>query len=146
MNIVKINEDDISRIVPIFNAYRVHAGKKSNKEQANTFLYNNLKNKNATIFIAEEENDVIGFIQLYTMLSSMKMSQLLIINDLFVTEQARGKHVGEKLMNQAFQYGKENGYEIMYLETEKTNVAGNKLYQKLGMALDENHNYYSKPL
>lgn len=146
MNIIKINEDDISRIVPIFDAYRVHSGQKSDEEKAKYFLYNNLKNKNATIFIAEEENDVIGFVQLYTMLSSMKMSQLLIINDLFVTEEARGKHAGEKLMNQAFQYGKENGYEIMYLETEKTNIVGNKLYQKLGMVIDEDHNYYRKLL
>lgn len=146
MNIVKINEDDISRIVPIFDAYRVHSGQNSEEEKSKQFLYNNLKSKNATIFIAEEENDVIGFVQLYTMLSSMKMSQLLIINDLFVNEQARGKHVGEKLMNQAFQYGKENGYEIMYLETEKTNIVGNKLYQKLGMILDKGHNYYSKLL
>lgn len=146
MNISILNVDDVNKILPIFDEYRVYFGQQSNVDAAYDFLYNNLSNNDAVIFIAEDDEGVIGFLQLYTMLSSMKMSEMLIINDLYLTDVARGKHIGEQLMHQAFKFGKESGYETIYLETEKSNIGGNRLYTKLGMQVDDEHNYYSKQL
>ncbi|PNZ39544.1 GNAT family N-acetyltransferase [Mammaliicoccus vitulinus] len=146
MNISRLQVNEVNKIIPIFNEYRVYFGEQSDIDAAERFLYENLSSDNAVIFIAEDNDDVIGFIQLYTMLSSMKMSELLIINDLYLTAKARGQRIGEKLMHQVFKYGKENGYETIYLETEKSNIGGNRLYTKLGMQIDDEHNYYSKPL
>src|SRR5690606_14549942 len=103
--------------------YRVHFGQQSDIKATYEFIYRNVSREDAVIFIAEANEQVIGFVQLYKMLSSMKMSNLLIINDLFLTADARGQRIGEQLMNQAFTYGKENGYETIYLETEKSNIA-----------------------
>ncbi|MEB7780383.1 MULTISPECIES: GNAT family N-acetyltransferase [Mammaliicoccus] len=146
MNISILNVEDVNKIVPIFDEYRVYFDQQSNVDAAYDFLYNNLSNNDAVIFIAEDEEAVIGFLQLYSMLSSMKMSEMLIINDLYLTDAARGKHIGEQLMHQAFKYGKDSGYETISLETEKSNIGGNRLYTKLGMQVDDEHNYYSKEL
>lgn len=146
MNIVKLNAKDVERIVPLFDEYRVYFGQQSDIQSAQKFLYDKLLNNESTIFVAEDNGKVIGFLQLYTMLSSMNMSELLIINDLYLTTEARGKRIGEQLMHQAFDYGKENGYDSIYLETEKSNTGGNKLYKKLGMQIDHEHYYYSKQL
>ncbi|GGI41097.1 GNAT family N-acetyltransferase [Mammaliicoccus stepanovicii] len=146
MNIVKLNTENVDRIVPIFDEYRVYFNKTSNTTDAQKFLENNLKNGLSTIFIAEDNDKVIGFVQLYTVLSSLEMSDKLILNDLFLTSEARGQRIGEKLMNKAFEYARSQGYKNISLETHKTNIGGNKLYKKMGMTLDETHNYYSLKL
>ncbi|MEB8143328.1 GNAT family N-acetyltransferase [Mammaliicoccus sciuri] len=146
MNIRRLQLNEIEQVVSVFDDYRVHFGHQSDIKTTYEFIYRNVSREDTVIFIAEANEQVIGFVQLYKMLSSMKMSNLLIINDLFLTADARGQRIGEQLMNQAFTYGKENGYETIYLETEKSNITGNRLYQKLGMQIDDEHNYYHKHL
>lgn len=146
MNIRRLQHNEIEKVVAVFDDYRVHFGQQSDIKATYEFIYRNVSLEDAVIFIVEANEQVIGFVQLYKILSSMKMSNLLIINDLFLTADARGQRIGEQLMNQAFTYGKENGYETIYLETEKSNIAGNRLYQKLGMQIDDEHNYYHKHL
>lgn len=146
MEVIQIKLKDIEKIVGIFDEYRVHFGKQSDLDGAKLFLTENIKENRSAIYAGIEDGKVIGFIQLYQFLSSLNMSYQLLINDLYLSRDARGKGLGVILMNSAFSHGESLGFDKIYLETEKSNIGGNKLYKKLDMKLDESHNYYSKHL
>ena len=59
----------------------------SDLEGAKVFLRNRIERKESVIFVAVEDDEYIGFTQLYPSFSSISMKELWILNDLFV--QAR---------------------------------------------------------
>ncbi|WP_296313937.1 hypothetical protein [Winogradskyella sp. UBA3174] len=82
MTIVKANIDHLEHIVPLFNAYRSFYRQKTDKEGAEKFLIERFQKKDAILFIAYIENDAVGFIQLYPLLSSVSMKSMYLLNAL----------------------------------------------------------------
>jgi len=136
MTIVKATKKQISKLVPLFDAYRVFYKQISNPEAARNFLSERFKKKDSTIFLAvDDEGNGLGFTQLYPSFSSVAIQRTYILNDLFVTAEARGKGVGEALMNHAKQFAIDQGARGVTLETDVTNPA-QKLYERLGWKKD----------
>jgi len=71
------------------------------------------------------------------------LQKLWLLNDLYVTESARGQGIAIRLIEQAKQLCQETLACRLMLETAKTNVIGNKLYPKMGFELDKHHYYYT---
>ena len=85
MKIRKINTKDIKSLSKLFDNYRVFYGKKSDLQGSEKFLYERIKNNESEIFVAEDNNEeLVGFVQLYPIFSSTKMQKLWLLNDLFV--------------------------------------------------------------
>ncbi len=134
---------DIKQLAALFNQYRIFYEQESDIKAAVVFLTQRLKKEESIIFVAEEENILIGFVQLYPIFSSTRMKRLWLLNDLFVNPKYRGKGVSIKLIDQAKALAKNTNSAGLILETAKTNDIGNKLYPKTGFVLDKGHNYYS---
>jgi ribosomal protein S18 acetylase RimI-like enzyme len=58
--------------------------------------------------------------------------KIYILYDLYVDASARKSGLGEKLMNAATAWAKEQGAARLDLLTEDNNLAGQHLYEKLG--------------
>jgi len=56
----------------------------------------------------------------------------LQIEALAVSGEIRGRGIGTKLMNRVEQFATENGYSFLSLNVVDTNVAAQRLYEKLG--------------
>ncbi len=142
---IKINKADTSNIEQIsilFNQYRIFYKQKDNVKLAKEFISQRIKNNESTIFYAiDEENNYLGFIQIYPTFSSVNVKKSLILNDLFVDEKARNKGVAKLLMNEAKKYCIEIDANGLALETAKDNINAQKLYKNLGYKKSEN--YYS---
>jgi GNAT superfamily N-acetyltransferase len=139
-----VNKNDIGQIALLFDAYRIFYGKKSDFEAAKMFLLERIENKESIIFVAESaENKLVGFVQLYPLFSSTRMKKLLLLNDLYVNEDYRGKGVSVQLINACKAFCRTTNVCGLMLETAKSNVVGNKLYPKTNFVLDNEHNYYS---
>ena len=144
MKIRRANINDIPKLSLLFDAYRVFYEKETDIQQATIFLSERINNNESVIFVAEDDNQsLIGFVQLYPIFSSTRMKRLWLLNDLFVDEKQRSKGISIALIEEAKKLCRTSQSCGMILETAKTNDIGNNLYPKTGFELDNDHNYYS---
>ncbi|MFC4862399.1 GNAT family N-acetyltransferase [Pseudomonas sp. MAHUQ-62] len=102
------------------------------------FLEQRLDRGDSTLFIARGDDGVaLGFTQLYPFLSSLALAPAWLLSDLYVVPAARRQGVGEDLMNAARAHAEHTGACGIQLETAKTNLAGQALYERLGYVRDE---------
>jgi len=71
------------------------------------------------------------------------MVRIFLLNDLYVSEEYRGRGFSKLLIQAAKDYTVDQGGASLTLETEKTNQVGNSLYPSVGFTLNEDHNFYS---
>lgn len=143
MKIKRATQEDLETIVPLFNQYRVFYKQESDLDAARTFLEERMIHKESVIFLAlDENNQGIGFTQLYPTFSSVSMQRSYILNDLFVTAQGRGKGVGEAILNKAKEFALQEGSKGLTLETDFDNPA-QKLYERLGWIKDTEVFHYT---
>lgn len=117
--------------------------KKADFKSAEKFIAERIKNDDSEIFVAENENNkLVGFVQLYPLFSSTKMQKLWLLNDLFVNPEFRSKGVSIGLIEKAKRLVESTNACGMFLETGKSNLIGNNLYPKTGFKLNEASNYY----
>ncbi len=142
MNIRLAQEKDLLSLTALFDAYRVFYEKKSDIPGAKQFLKERLKKRDAQLFLAEENNLVLGFTQLYPIFSSTKMKKLWLLNDLFVAPEARGRGISKALIEAAKDLARASNACGLLLETAKDNSIGNALYPTCGFKQNETANFY----
>ncbi|MGB5262013.1 MAG: GNAT family N-acetyltransferase [Lutimonas sp.] len=143
MKFRKVEKDDLNFLAELFDSYRVFYKKNSDIEKAKIFLSQRLNKKDSEIFVAETlDNRLVGFVQLYPLFSSTRMKKLWLLNDLFVEPKFRNKGISIGLIEKAKQLVIETDACGMFLETEKSNFIGNKLYPKTNFVLNEGSNFY----
>ena len=142
MQIQRATREHLEALTPLFNAYRVFYKQESDTAAAKMFLNERFEKQDSVIFLAKDEADnALGFTQLYPSFSSVAMKRVYILNDLFVTPEARGKQAGTALLEQAKSFAKEHGARGLVLETGADNPA-QKLYEKNGWTQDPSLHYY----
>ncbi len=118
----------LDAVIPLFDAYRQFYGQDSDIALAKEFLTVRVANNESVIFLAKNaEGKAVGFTQLYPSFSSVSARRIWILNDLFVTEDARGQGIGKALMNAAKQHAGQTFAKGLALSTQKEN-AGARLY------------------
>jgi ribosomal protein S18 acetylase RimI-like enzyme len=135
---------DITPLARLFDEYRVFYQYLSDIPGSETFLADRLSSSDSVIYIARAtDNTLMGFVQLYPLLSSVRMKRLWLLNDLYVHPSFRGLKVSVKLIDRAKQLTRETKAAALLLETAKSNTIDNKLYHRTDFVLDTDHNYYS---
>ncbi|EKO3664067.1 GNAT family N-acetyltransferase, partial [Vibrio metschnikovii] len=87
MKILKAAISELDQIVSLFDDYRQFYGQKSDIDAAREFLRNRFVNNESVIFLAmTENNEALGFVQLYPSFSSVAMKPMWYLNDLFVSD------------------------------------------------------------
>ena len=127
---------DLESLVCLFDGYRQFYGQASDLTGARAFLMERFEHQQSTLFVAVEDEKVVGFTQLYPSFSSVGLSRLFILNDLFVSPDARGGGVGRALLQAACDYGRAVGAARLCLSTAVTNVAAQALYEIAGWTRD----------
>lgn len=134
--------DDLEALVPLFDAYRGFYRRPSDAAGARAFLRARLERGDSVVFLAEDGERALGFVQLYPTFSSVRMGRWWVLNDLFVAPEARRRGVGRALMERAARHAAETGAEGMELATEKTNERAAALYRSLGWEREEELDRY----
>ena len=145
INTVQIREaklSDLENLSDLFNSYRMFYGKKSDLKVANEFLRSRIENKDSKIFVCDLNNELSGFVQLYPIFSSTRVSKYWLLNDLFVDIEKRGKGYSKLLIDRSKELVIESKACGMMLETEKSNDIGNMLYPSTGFKKNELCNFY----
>ncbi len=142
MKIREAKSSDINQLSKLFNSYRMFYGKESNIDISKEFLDSRIINKDSKIYVCEAGNNIIGFVQLYPLFSSTRVSKFWLLNDLFVDVKERGNGYSKLLIERAKKLVIESNACGMMLETEKSNNIGNKLYPITGFKMNELSNFY----
>lgn len=133
--------DDAAGVVPLFEAYRAFYGKTPAPERARDFLRDRLTRNESVILVAERAManggpETIGFAQLYRALSSLSLGSTMILNDLFVSPDARRSGAARLLVEASIQQARAEGALRLELQTQHTNVSARALYDSLGFVED----------
>jgi GNAT superfamily N-acetyltransferase len=143
MEVRKSNIDDLDDLAGLFNDYRIFYKKEPDIERAKEFLKERLTKNESEIFVAFCDNQMAGFVQLYPVFSSIRMKRFWLLNDLFVKDEFRGRGFSIALIERAKELCRQSGACGFMLETAKSNIIGNRLYQKMGLRLDKEYNVYN---
>jgi GNAT superfamily N-acetyltransferase len=127
---MEANLNDISRIAKLFDDYRIFYKQQSDVTGAKDFLFDRISNNESVIFYAESAGNVIGFVQLYPIFSSVKMRRCWLLNDLFVVKNARRQGVAAALLEKAKAFGQEKNASRLLLQTGSENIEAQSLYEK----------------
>lgn len=86
-------------------------------------------------FVAEHEEEIVGFALCYIRFSTWK-GQRLYLEDLLVTRQMRGKGIGKMLFDRVIAAGKERGLHGMVWQVLEWNEPAIHFYKKYQAELD----------
>jgi ribosomal protein S18 acetylase RimI-like enzyme len=142
VSIRKATVNELNSLTELFDSYRVFYKQDSDIEGARAFLKERLLNEDSVVFIAYDEENAVGFVQLYPTYSSVSMKRSWILNDLYVNTSARKKGFGEKLIQSAIEFAEETGAKGLSLETGEDNLTAQRLYEKIGFKKESNYFYY----
>ncbi len=137
MKISLAESKDISQLAKLFDQYRVFYEQSSNIKEAMAFIQKRLENRDSVIFVAEDNENLAGFTQLYPSFSSVSMKPIWILNDLFVVETFRRRSVAKKLLEAAKDHAIKTGAIRISLATQFSNSSAQKLYEAMGYQKDE---------
>lgn len=141
--IIEANKDYIEQVGELFDQYRQFYKYDSNIIQSTNFIKNRIINNESKIFIAiNNNNQAIGFVQLYETFGSLDLGKIIILYDLYVKKEFRKKNIGRKLMISSHKYAKEIKAKRIQLSTATDNFIGQSLYESLGYIKDKDFYTY----
>ena len=141
MEIVKASIEHLQDLIPLFDGYRKFYLQESDLRRSERFLSERIDNDESIIFMAYIDNKAVGFTQLYPIFSSVSMQRMLLLNDLYVDSQYRGKGIGEALITTAKKLCINKKYKGLTLETASNNPAQH-LYERLEFKKDNFLHYF----
>ena len=141
--IIRAESRHLNELGRLFNLYRVFYEEADDLEKASKYISARFNEGDSMIFVAENDDELSGFVQLYPSFCSVSAVPILILYDLFVDHSHRSKGLGRSLMNAARDFARENGYKRLELATAKDNYIGQSLYESLGYEIDQEFLHYS---
>jgi ribosomal protein S18 acetylase RimI-like enzyme len=147
IQIMRVGEAEVERVVPLFDAYRRFYGQESDLEGARRFLAARVAADECVIFLATLPGvtppEDLGFTLLYPSFTSVGLARIYVLNDLFVAPDTRGRGVGRALLAHAREHGRRTGARRMDLQTARTNTTAQGLYESFGYERNEVFYQYS---
>lgn len=127
---------DLDALALLFDAYRQFYGQPSDAAAARDWLRSRLRVGESMVLVARRGADMVGFVQLYPMFSSVRLARTWILNDLYVLPTNRRGGVARALMDAAADFARADGAAGIALETSRDNAAARALYRAAGWQED----------
>lgn len=130
---------DLEMLAALFDAYRQFQGQASDVPAARAFLQQRLDHGESVLFVCHEGTEPLGFAQLYPIFSSVSLSRVFVLNDLFVHAHGRRKGVAASLLSALEAYAWSLGAARISLNVARDNLSAQELYRKQGWQQDEQY-------
>ena len=123
--IIEAESIHIEQVGKLFDLYRQFYKYDSNLITSTNYIKDRINNKESKIFIAiNNDNEAIGFVQLYETFGSLDLGKILILYDLYVEKSYRKNKVGRQLMIKSHEYAKKINAKRIQLSTATDNYIG----------------------
>ena len=148
MRIIQATLEHLDLLTPLFVKYREFYGSLPYPDSSRAFLEKRLRRKESVIYLAmaDHEDKLLGFCQLYPSFSSLSLKRVWILNDIFVAEDARRQLVADGLLQQAKKLAKETNAVRLRVSTSIDNEVAQKVYESIGFHEDRKFKSYTLEL
>ncbi len=147
MEIRRATLDDAELLLPLVRGYREFYKQSHDPDGERAFISNHLANGSSVVFLAfDDAGTAVGFAQLFQTFSTVHLSSTIILEDLFVSPQARGGGAASALLEAANRYAREHGASQMFLETAMDNTIAQRVYERNGWTREAHFYKYNAPL
>lgn len=130
---------DLPELAVLFDAYRQFQGQAGDLPAARGFLQQRFDHGESVIFVCHDGVEAQGFAQLYPIYSSVSMTRVFVLNDLYVHAHGRRKGVGARLLSALEDYAWSQGAARISLNVARDNLSAQQLYRKQGWQQDEKY-------
>ena len=134
--ISKANASDLPELHALVEKYRAFY-KQAESDKTLSYLEQRIANDEAIVFIARVNGEAVGFTLLYPTFSTVSLSNIWLLNDLYVVESARGNGIASELMDVAELSAKSAGATRVFLRTANDNLPAQSLYEGRNWVKDE---------
>jgi ribosomal protein S18 acetylase RimI-like enzyme len=134
--ISKVNASDLPELHALVEKYRAFY-KQAESDKTLSYLEQRIANDEAIVFIARLNGAAVGFTLLYPTFSTVSLSNIWLLNDLYVDESARGNGIASELMDVAESAAKSAGATRVFLRTANDNLPAQSLYEGRSWVKDE---------
>lgn len=93
----------------------------------------------ATLLVARDGNRIVGTAMVIVYPTTIRFESR--IEDVVVDESARGRGVGEALVNACIEVARSRGASIIELQTARVREAANRLYERMGFERRDSNPY-----
>ncbi|MUJ22509.1 GNAT family N-acetyltransferase [Aliivibrio fischeri] len=147
LTIKKAQLSDIQAISNLYEMYLSFYQVDISNKDPEAFLRTRLENNESVIFyVVNENNEYVGFAQLYPLFCSLEMNKTWLLYDLYVHAEHRKNGVAQLLLDQADLLAKETNASFVMLSTGIDNLKAQKLYEKNNYIRDNEFYTYVKSL
>lgn len=128
--------NDVDQLTELVEQYRDFY-KQERDDKTNQYLTDRISKNESVIFVAEIDGLIVGFTQCYPTFSTLLLSSIWLLNDLFVDPTYRGQHIADQLMQSTEAAAKNLGATRIWLRTAHNNAPSQALYEKRGWVQDD---------
>jgi GNAT superfamily N-acetyltransferase len=131
--------EQLEQALPLFAAYQRFYGVEEIDEQRNRRFFARFvaPSDHGLLLGASIEDALVGFACLYWHRSSLRASDVVLMNDLYVEEGQRGTGVGRALIEACAAVARERGAQILEWSTKPDNERAQRLYDSFGAERSE---------
>jgi len=139
ISIHRATVSDVDDLVGLVESYRAFY-KQAVNPATRDYLVQRIERDEAVIFLATYNDDFnnspAGFTMMYPTFSTVSLSHIWLLNDLFVDDKYRGHGIASQLMDVAEQAARAAGATRLFLRTAHDNTPAQTLYEARGWVQD----------
>jgi GNAT superfamily N-acetyltransferase len=130
VEIAPIAAEELEELLPLIAAYQRFYEAEGIDEARNRAFFRRFlaPSEDGLLLGARREGRLVGYACLYWHFSSTKAVETVLMNDLFVAEQARGEGVGRALIEATVEVARERGAAAVEWSTAPDNHTAQRLY------------------
>ena len=145
MIVRRATANDLEQLLPLVRGYREFYEQAHDAARERKFIQAHLRDGTSVVFLAEEGDAAIGFVQIFPSHSTVRLAPSLILEDLFVFPAARGRGAASALLAAACDYARSMGAAGMFLETAMDNLTAQRVYEHNGWTREGRFLKYNAP-
>lgn len=139
LRVAPITRAEFERLLPLIAAYQAFYRAEDISTERNRDFFSRFlaPSEDGLLIGAWRGEELLGYACLYWTFSSSRAVETVLMNDLFVAEEARGQGAGRALIEASATVGRERGSPVLEWTTEPTNTRAQALYDTTGAGKSE---------
>lgn len=150
IRVLRATRAHLDALTDLFVPYLAFYRREHDRDRVREFLSERLARKESVIFVAIEGTgsnaSTVGFVQLYPTFSSLRLSRMWVLNDLYTAPDARRRGVAHLLISAARTMAVGTSATHLELLTARDNHAAQRVYESAGFCRDEQFCRYGQDL
>ncbi|MCG7595843.1 GNAT family N-acetyltransferase [Mycobacterium sp. PSTR-4-N] len=134
LTITRVGDADLTDLMPLMRGYcdfyRVNPSDADLTAMMRALIAD--PREGLQLIARDDTGAAVGFATVFWTWQTLYAARVGVLNDLFVTEHARGTGAGRALIDRCLQHCRERGAQKLVWETAPDNVTAQRLYDGIG--------------